>query len=50
MDFIEKILGVSPDGGSGSLEVLYVASIVVAVAFAVSALYRRRTLKKSLFP
>ena len=50
MDFIEKILGVSPDGGNGSLELLYVASIVVAVAFAVNALYRRRTLKKSLFP
>jgi hypothetical protein len=49
MDFIEQIFGVSPDGGSGSLELLYVASIVVAAVFAIYALYRRRTLKESLF-
>jgi hypothetical protein len=29
MDFIEKWFGVSPDGGDGSLEVLYVAVVVV---------------------
>jgi len=49
MDFIEKIFGISPDGGSGSLELLYVASVVVAVALAMHTLYRRRSLKKSLF-
>lgn len=49
MDFIERIFGVSPDGGNGSLELLYVASIAVAVALAVYVLYRRRTAQKSLF-
>jgi hypothetical protein len=29
MDFIGKIFGISPDGGSGTLEVLFVASIVL---------------------
>ena len=49
MDFIEKIFGISPDGGSGSLELLYAASVVVAAALAMHTLYRRRSLKKSLF-
>ena len=39
MDFIERILGVSPDGGDGSLEVLY--SIVGAVIVA-AVVFRRR--------
>jgi hypothetical protein len=34
MDFIEQWFGVSPDGGDGSLEVLY---IVTAVASLVKA-------------
>jgi hypothetical protein len=29
MDFIEKWFGVSPDGGDGSLEMLYVGVVVV---------------------
>ena len=34
MDFIERWFGVSPDGGDGSLEVLYIVTIVVvAVMF-----------------
>ena len=32
MDFIERIFGVSPDGGSGSLETAYFAVAVVAIA------------------
>lgn len=48
MDFIERIFGVSPDGGDGSLEWLYLASIVVAAALAVYALYRRGTLGRFL--
>jgi len=31
MDFIEAWFGVSPDGGDGSLEVLWIAAIVIAV-------------------
>jgi hypothetical protein len=36
MDFIERWLGVSPDGGDGSLEVLYfiaLAVVIVAIVF-----------------
>jgi hypothetical protein len=32
VDFIEQWFGVSPDGGDGSLEVLWIVGIVVAVA------------------
>lgn len=32
MDFIEQWFGISPDGGDGSLELLWIAAIVVAVA------------------
>jgi hypothetical protein len=42
MDFIEQIFGVSPDGGNGSLELLYVLSIAAAIALAFFRLYRRR--------
>jgi hypothetical protein len=39
MDFIEKLFGIAPDGGDGSLEALWVGAIIVAaVAFA----FRRR--------
>ena len=39
MDFIERWFGVSPDGGDGSLEVLWIVGIVVAVA---ALIFRRR--------
>ncbi len=31
MDFIETLFGISPDGGDGSLEMLWAAAVVVAV-------------------
>jgi hypothetical protein len=31
MDFIERLFGVSPDGGDGSLERLYLITIAAAV-------------------
>ena len=43
MDFIERIFGVSPDGGDGSLEFAYLAGIVVAVSLIAYVVYRRRT-------
>ena len=39
MDFIEQWFGVSPDGGDGSLEVLWIAAIVEAVA---GVIFRKR--------
>ena len=42
MDFIERWFGVSPDGGNGLFEVLFVASVVAGgLAFA----YARRALE-----
>ena len=31
MDFIERWFGVSPDGGDGSLELLWIAAIAIVV-------------------
>ncbi len=31
MDFIERLLGVSPDHGDGSLEIVWLAAIALAV-------------------
>ena len=39
MDFIEQWFGVSPDGGDGSLEVFWIAGIVIVVA---ALVFRRR--------
>lgn len=39
MDFIERWFGVSPDGGSGLTEVLWIVAIVVAV---IAIAYRGR--------
>jgi hypothetical protein len=42
VDFIERWLHVSPDGGSGALEVLYLVVIALVVA---SVVVRRRRIK-----
>ena len=39
MDFIETWFGVSPDGGDGSLEALWIGAIVVVV---LAIAFRRR--------
>lgn len=39
MDFFEAWFGISPDGGDGSLEMLWLAAIAVAV---VAIVFRRR--------
>ena len=38
MDFIERWFHVSPDGGNGSLEVLYIVAILAVIAM---VLFRR---------
>ncbi len=43
MDFIESWFGIAPDGGDGSLEVLWVVAIVIA---AVAIFARRRIMAK----
>ncbi len=49
MDFIEQWFGISPDGGDGSLEALWISAIVVvalAIAFRkriAAGLSRRKT-------
>lgn len=47
MDFIEWIFGVSPDGGNGTLEILYVVSIAAAIAVVSRELNRRRKLRQT---
>jgi len=39
MDFFERWFGVSPDGGDGSLELLWIVVLVIAVA---AFVFRRR--------
>jgi hypothetical protein len=39
MDFIERLFGISPDGGDGSLEVLYLIATVAVIA---AIVFRRR--------
>jgi hypothetical protein len=42
MDFIERWFGISPDGGSGLLEALYVFAVVNTIMIAVAYWARRR--------
>lgn len=42
MDWIEQLLGVSPDGGNGALELVYYA----VFAFAIVALVRWRVMRR----
>ena len=47
MDFIERIFGVSPDGGNGTLELLYLVSIAAAITVVSREFYRRRKLRQT---
>lgn len=42
MDFIEKVIGVSPDGGDGSTELLYVLTGLILVMVLGAWRVRRR--------
>jgi hypothetical protein len=46
MDFIERWFGFSPDGGDGSLEVLYLVAFVAVIA----AIMFRRQMRRWLGP
>ena len=32
MDFVEKLFGISPDGGDGSTELMYIIVLLIAIA------------------
>ncbi len=42
MDFIEKIFGVTPDGGSGTLEVALIVAVVIVATLVVVVRNRTR--------
>ena len=42
MDFIERIFGVSPDGGNGSTEFTYVAALFIAVAIVIASIVLKK--------
>jgi hypothetical protein len=42
MDWIERILGVSPDGGSGTLELLFFVMPIVSLIYLVRLARRKR--------
>ena len=42
MDFIERIFGVSPDGGNGSTEFMYVAAQFIAVAIVIASIVLKK--------
>jgi len=42
MDFIERIFGISPDGGNGLVELFYLGCAILAVALIISVLFNRR--------
>ena len=46
MDFIERIFGISPDGGSGSLEMMLLL-VPVVVATLVMVLRKRSNFRRS---
>lgn len=48
MDFIERIFGISPDAGSGALEMVLIALPVLSVALL--AAYRRFRRSAHVFP
>jgi hypothetical protein len=45
MDFIERWFGLSPDGGDGSTELLY----IVAIALVLALVFGRRRIAKLLW-
>lgn len=42
MDFIERIFGIAPDGGSGMLELLLVAIPLAGIAYLIARRQRRK--------
>ena len=47
MDFIEKIFGVTPDGGSGTLEAALIVAVVVVATLAFKVRNRTRAARRN---
>jgi hypothetical protein len=43
MDFVERVFGLAPDGGNGSLELLYAVSIASATTLILFLLWQGNT-------
>lgn len=43
MDWIERIFGIDPDGGNGTLELLIAVALIVAILAIASRLYSNRS-------
>ncbi len=41
MDFLEQVFGISPDGGSGTTELLFLILPILVAAFVMVRRYRR---------
>ena len=45
MDWIERLFGISPDGGDGTTEMLYVVAAIAVAALVFASLLRARQLR-----
>jgi hypothetical protein len=45
MDWIERLFGISPDGGDGTTEMLYVVAAIAVAALVFGSLLRARRLR-----
>ena len=46
MDFIERLFGISPDGGDGSTEALYIFALIAILALVIAGPLRKRMIRK----
>jgi hypothetical protein len=48
MEFIEKLLGVSPDGGSGALELVYALVVIIVLVAAMRSRFLLGRVRRQL--
>ena len=42
MEFLERIFGISPDGGDGTTELMYVTALFIAVAIVIASILLKK--------
>jgi hypothetical protein len=47
MDFIERLFGVSPDGGDGSTELMIIGAVFLAIVVGIWVRHVRRNVRRS---